>query len=52
MQTAALFVRGRELGVALAAVLIVTESAAGEQLDDERARGGRERGRGSGRLAA
>jgi uridine phosphorylase len=35
MQTAALFARGRELGVALAAVLIVTEAEAGEQLSDE-----------------
>lgn len=35
MQTAALFSRGGELGVALAAVLIVAESADGEQLGDE-----------------
>jgi len=35
MQTAALFARGSELGVAIAAVLIVTESASGERLDDE-----------------
>lgn len=37
MQTAALFARGAELGVALAAVLIVAESAAGEGLDEEEA---------------
>jgi len=35
MQTAALLNRGRELGVALAAVLIVTASADGEQLSEE-----------------
>jgi uridine phosphorylase len=35
MQTAALFARGAELEVALAAVLIVAESAAGESLADE-----------------
>jgi len=35
MQTAALFSRGRQLGVALAAVLIVTVSASGEPLGDE-----------------
>jgi uridine phosphorylase len=35
MQTAALFVRGGELGVELAAVLIVTASAGGEQLEEE-----------------
>jgi uridine phosphorylase len=35
MQTAALFGRGRELGVALAAVLIVTETAAGGELGKE-----------------
>jgi len=35
MQTAALFGRGGELGVALAAVLIVAESASGEKLGDE-----------------
>ncbi|HET6998036.1 MAG TPA: hypothetical protein VFI03_05545 [Solirubrobacterales bacterium] len=35
MQTAALFSRGAALGVALAAVMIVVESAAGETLDDE-----------------
>jgi uridine phosphorylase len=34
MQTAALFARAPELGVRLAAVLVVTESAAGERLDD------------------
>jgi uridine phosphorylase len=34
MQTAALLARGRELGVAVAAVLIVSETAAGRQLDD------------------
>lgn len=34
MQTAALFSRGRDLGVAMAAVLIVTETAAGERLGD------------------
>lgn len=33
LQTATLFVHGRELGVALAAVLVVTETAAGERLD-------------------
>ncbi len=35
MQTAALFARGEQLGVAMAAVLIVAESAAGEELADE-----------------
>lgn len=35
MQTAALFARGRALGVALAAVLVVTETAAAGQLDEE-----------------
>lgn len=35
MQTAALLARGRELGVDLAAVLVVTESADGAQLGDE-----------------
>lgn len=35
MQTAALFARGRELGLALAAVLIVAETAGGERLGDE-----------------
>lgn len=35
MQTAALLARGRALGVAVAAVLVVTESAAGEKLGDE-----------------
>jgi uridine phosphorylase len=35
MQTAALFSQGGKLGVAIAAVLIVTESASGERLDDE-----------------
>lgn len=35
MQTAALFSRGRDLGVAVAAVLIVTETATGERLGDE-----------------
>jgi len=35
MQTAALFTRGRALEVALAAVLIVTATASGEQLPDE-----------------
>lgn len=35
MQTAALLARGSLLGVALAAVLIVVESATGERLDDE-----------------
>lgn len=34
MQTAALFARGRELGVALAAVLIVTDSAGGTLADE------------------
>ena len=37
MQTAALLARGRELGVAVAAVLVVTEGADGERLDDEAA---------------
>lgn len=37
MQTAALLARGRSLGVALAAVLIVAEAADGEALDDEAA---------------
>jgi uridine phosphorylase len=36
LQTAALFARGRELEVELAALLIVTESAAGDALDPER----------------
>jgi len=35
MQTATLFSRGGQLGVALAAVLIVTASASGEQIEDE-----------------
>jgi purine-nucleoside phosphorylase len=35
LQTAALFTVGAELGVALAALLIVAESAAGERLEDE-----------------
>jgi uridine phosphorylase len=35
MQTAALLARGSRLGVALAAILIVTETNAGEPLDDE-----------------
>jgi uridine phosphorylase len=35
MQTAALLRRGRDLGVAVAAVLVVTETADGRQLDDE-----------------
>jgi uridine phosphorylase len=35
MQTAALFDRGGTLGVALAAVLVVTATAAGEELDTE-----------------
>jgi uridine phosphorylase len=35
MQTATLFARGAELGMALAAVLIVVESAAGEALSEE-----------------
>jgi uridine phosphorylase len=34
MQTAALFSRGATLGVAIAAVLIVNETAAGERIDD------------------
>ena len=34
MQSAALLARGRSLGVALAAVLIVAEAANGEQLAD------------------
>ncbi len=35
MQTAALFARGATLGVALAAAMVVVESATGEALDDE-----------------
>ncbi len=35
MQTAALFAAGREIGVAIAAVLVVTEAAGAEPLDDE-----------------
>ena len=35
MQTAALFGGGAELGIALAAVLVVSEGAGGERLDDE-----------------
>jgi uridine phosphorylase len=35
MQTAALFAAGRDLGVAIAAVLIVTDAAEAEPLDDE-----------------
>ena len=35
MQTATLLGRGRQLGVAIAAVLIVTETANGEQIGDE-----------------
>ncbi|HVY96587.1 MAG TPA: hypothetical protein VHA54_06465 [Solirubrobacterales bacterium] len=35
MQTAAILGRGRELGLAVAAVLVVSESAAGERLGDE-----------------
>ncbi len=35
MQTAAVLSRGRELGLAVAAVLVVSESADGERLDDE-----------------
>lgn len=34
MQTAALFTRGAELGIAIAAVLIVTATAAGEQIGE------------------
>jgi hypothetical protein len=37
MQTASLFARGRELGVALAAVLIVSEDLAGNVLADDAA---------------
>ena len=37
MQTAALLARGRDLGIAVAAVLIVTETVAGESLDDDAA---------------
>jgi uridine phosphorylase len=43
LQTATLFGHGRELGVALAAVLIVTESAAGERLPDEAVESGAKR---------
>ena len=35
MQTAALFERGQALGVAIAAILIVTETATGELAGDE-----------------
>jgi purine-nucleoside phosphorylase len=35
MQTAALFARGQDLGLAVAAVLVVTESSAGERLGDD-----------------
>ena len=35
MQTAALLGRAGELGMALAAVLVVTETATGERLGDE-----------------
>jgi len=35
MQTAALFASGRSLGVALAAVLVVSETAGGERIGDE-----------------
>jgi uridine phosphorylase len=35
MQTAALFAHGTKLGIALAAVLVVSETRAGEVLDDE-----------------
>lgn len=35
MQTAALLRRGAELGLAIAAILIVSESTGGDQLDDE-----------------
>lgn len=35
MQTAALFARGEALGVAVAAVLVVSETESGERLDDE-----------------
>lgn len=37
MQTAALLARGRQLGVALAVVLIVTETASGKRIGDEEA---------------
>lgn len=37
MQTAALLDRGARLGVAIAAILIVAETAAGERIDDETA---------------
>lgn len=46
MQTAMLLARGAALGVALAAVLVVAESADGEQADDERL------GRGAARAGA
>ena len=35
MQTAALLARGRALGIAVAAVLIVAETAGGERIADE-----------------
>ncbi|MEX2105848.1 MAG: hypothetical protein WD810_03015 [Solirubrobacterales bacterium] len=37
MQTAALFARGAALGMAIAAVLIVAETAAGDRIDDDAA---------------
>lgn len=49
MQTAALLLRGGELGIALAAVLIVAESADGERADDETLAAAAER---AGRAAA
>jgi uridine phosphorylase len=49
MQTASLFARGRQLGVALAAVLIVSEDAAGEALAEG---AGEERAKSAGRAAS
>jgi hypothetical protein len=36
MQTATLFAAARDLGLEIAAVLVVAEGAAGEQADDDR----------------
>ena len=44
MQTAALFSGAAELGVAIAAVLIVAESATGDQADDDRIEAAAKRG--------
>ena len=47
MQTASLFARGAELGVAIAAVLILNEDAAGATLDEEEAEQRAKRGGGA-----